>query len=94
MKIRSTLIIGVILLALVGSHQHVDAKCGPPDLPCSAPPTTPMESVLNGNENAGSGSPLISWDATNTVVIGIFLFGIVGSITALVFLKSKSLQKY
>jgi len=85
---------GFILIFFLESNQHVEAKCGPPDLPCSAPPTTPMESVLNGNENAGSGSPLISWDATNTVVIGIFLFGIVGSITTLVFLKSKSLQKY
>jgi len=33
-----------MLLFLIGfvaiSSQHADAKCGPPDLPCSAPPNT------------------------------------------------------
>jgi hypothetical protein len=41
MKTRFLIIIGIIVFAfLVGSNQQVDAKCGPPDLPCSAPPNT------------------------------------------------------
>lgn len=96
----------LILLVLIGTivvlpvHAQYTSKIEPefqsaPIEQKNETPITPIQSILSSaNEHTGSGSPLITWDATGAVGIGIILFGIFGSITIVVFLKSKSRQKY
>ena len=95
----------LILLVLIGTivvlpvHAQYTSKIEPEYK--SAPieqnetPLTPIQSILSSSsDHAGSGSPLITWDATTAFSIGVIMFGIFGSITIVIFLKSKSRQKY